>query len=153
MGSTRLGIDVPHLVTMYQQGKLKLDELITDHFVLDDINEAIELVEQGKALRGLGVAWLLSHWWSSFWRHAAARNGDAHLLADLTGECSIDKEDKDAVGRCSHQRGTPCQCPQASRGRVGTCLGGLIAQCVQRILVQSAQPVCAGYRNGACSLR
>ncbi len=30
MGSARLGVDVPKLVALYLQGRLKLDQLITD---------------------------------------------------------------------------------------------------------------------------
>jgi Zn-dependent alcohol dehydrogenase len=53
MGSTRLSIDIPKLVTLYQAGRLKLDELITARYSLDQINEAIEAVESGKALRNI----------------------------------------------------------------------------------------------------
>jgi len=53
MGSTNLQVHIPQLVALYQAGKLKLDELITAHFTLDQINEAIEAVEQGKALRNI----------------------------------------------------------------------------------------------------
>jgi Zn-dependent alcohol dehydrogenase len=53
MGSTRLQVDVPRLVELYQQGRLKLDELISARFPLGRINEAIELVEAGQALRNV----------------------------------------------------------------------------------------------------
>ena len=53
MGSTNLSVDVPHLVEMYQHGRLKLDELITQRYGLEHINEAIEGVETGKALRNV----------------------------------------------------------------------------------------------------
>ena len=55
MGSTNLKNDIPKLVNMYQIGKLKLDELITKHYKLEDIDEAMEAVEQGKALRNIIV--------------------------------------------------------------------------------------------------
>jgi NDMA-dependent alcohol dehydrogenase len=55
MGSTRLSVDVPQLVELYQQGRLKLDELITRRYRLDRINEAIESVERGEALRNVIV--------------------------------------------------------------------------------------------------
>lgn len=55
MGSTRLSIDVPRLVELYQQGKLKLDELITKRYPLAQINEAIESMERGEALRNVIV--------------------------------------------------------------------------------------------------
>lgn len=55
MGSTRLSVDVPHLIELYRQGRLKLDELITARYPLDRINEAIEAVERGEALRNVIV--------------------------------------------------------------------------------------------------
>lgn len=53
MGSTQLSVDVPRLVDLYQQGQLKLDELITKRYPLEQINEAIEAVERGEALRNV----------------------------------------------------------------------------------------------------
>ncbi len=53
MGSTRLTVDVPRLVELYQQGRLKLDELITQRYPLEKINEAIISMEQGEALRNV----------------------------------------------------------------------------------------------------
>jgi len=55
MGSTRLSVDVPRLVNLYLQGRLKLDELITARYRLDQINEAIEAMEKGEALRNVIV--------------------------------------------------------------------------------------------------
>jgi S-(hydroxymethyl)glutathione dehydrogenase / alcohol dehydrogenase len=55
MGDTRIQEDVPKLITLYQTGKLKLDELITARYPLEKINEAIEQVEKGKALRNVIV--------------------------------------------------------------------------------------------------
>jgi Zn-dependent alcohol dehydrogenase len=55
MGSTRLSVDVPRLVEMYQHGRLKLDELITARYSLEQINEAIAAVERGEALRNVIV--------------------------------------------------------------------------------------------------
>ena len=55
MGSTRLSVDVPWLVNLYQDGRLKLDELITARYPLEQINEAIEAMERGKALRNVIV--------------------------------------------------------------------------------------------------
>jgi S-(hydroxymethyl)glutathione dehydrogenase/alcohol dehydrogenase len=53
MGSTRLSLDIPRLVALYQAGRLKLDELITDRYPLEQINQAIEAVERGEALRNV----------------------------------------------------------------------------------------------------
>jgi NDMA-dependent alcohol dehydrogenase len=55
MGSTRLSVDVPRLVDLYRQGRLKLDELVTARYPLEQINEAIESVERGEALRNVIV--------------------------------------------------------------------------------------------------
>ena len=53
MGSTRLLVDIPRLVDLYKAGRLKLDELITKRYPLDEINEAIESMERGEALRNV----------------------------------------------------------------------------------------------------
>jgi len=53
MGSTRPGVDIPKLVALYQQGRLKLDELITARYPLEEINEAIAAVKRGEALRNV----------------------------------------------------------------------------------------------------
>lgn len=53
MGTTNLSLDVPKLVTLYQGGHLKLDELITARYPLEQINKAIESVVKGEALRNV----------------------------------------------------------------------------------------------------
>jgi Zn-dependent alcohol dehydrogenase len=55
MGSAHLQVDILHLITLYQKGKLKLDELITDCYPLEQINEAIAAMESGKVLRNVIV--------------------------------------------------------------------------------------------------
>jgi len=55
MGSTRLQIDIPKLIDLYQAGRLKLNELITARYPLEKINEAIAAVKQGQALRNVIV--------------------------------------------------------------------------------------------------
>jgi NDMA-dependent alcohol dehydrogenase len=45
--------DVPRLVTEYQRGNLKLDELITSRYTLDQINEGFEDLNAGKNIRGV----------------------------------------------------------------------------------------------------
>jgi S-(hydroxymethyl)glutathione dehydrogenase / alcohol dehydrogenase len=52
-GSIHPGIDIPMLVSLYQEGRLKLDELITARYPLERINEAIETLDKGQALRNL----------------------------------------------------------------------------------------------------
>jgi len=53
MGFTDLQNDIPKLINLYQQGGLKLDELITHRFPLERINEAIDEVRADKALRNV----------------------------------------------------------------------------------------------------
>jgi Zn-dependent alcohol dehydrogenase len=55
MGSARLHVDVPRLVELYRCGRLKLDELITGRYPLEQINAAIESMERGEALRNVVV--------------------------------------------------------------------------------------------------
>jgi S-(hydroxymethyl)glutathione dehydrogenase/alcohol dehydrogenase len=55
MGSTVLKRDVPYLVALYEQGRLKLDELITKRYSLDEINEAIADTKAGNARRNVIV--------------------------------------------------------------------------------------------------
>ncbi len=55
MGSGLVQIDIPNLVTLYQQGRLKLDELISGRYPLDHINQAIASVRRGEALRNVIV--------------------------------------------------------------------------------------------------
>ena len=53
MGSTRLRSDIPALVEHYRSGRLKLDELISNRFPLEGINEAIAEVKTGAVLRNV----------------------------------------------------------------------------------------------------
>ena len=55
MGSTRLERTVPRLVELYQAGKLRLDELVSARFPLDEINEALAASRTGDALRNVIV--------------------------------------------------------------------------------------------------
>ncbi len=55
MGSARIGIDIPRLVDLYQQGRIKLDELISARYPLEQINEACAAVNRGEALRNVIV--------------------------------------------------------------------------------------------------
>jgi S-(hydroxymethyl)glutathione dehydrogenase/alcohol dehydrogenase len=50
-GSARPHIDMPMILELYMAGKLKLDELVTHRFSLDEINEAVSLLESGEAIR------------------------------------------------------------------------------------------------------
>lgn len=47
--------DIPRLARMYQSGQLKLDELITREYTLDDVAEAYDDMRAGKNIRGIVV--------------------------------------------------------------------------------------------------
>jgi len=53
MGDTVLSRDIPYLVELYHQGRLKLDELITHRYALEQINEAIADTVAGNARRNV----------------------------------------------------------------------------------------------------
>jgi len=55
MGSASVSRDIPELVKLYQAGSLKLDELISGRYALDDINDAIASVQRGEALRNVVI--------------------------------------------------------------------------------------------------
>jgi S-(hydroxymethyl)glutathione dehydrogenase / alcohol dehydrogenase len=53
MGSARPADDIPRLVALYEDGRLKLDELVTGTYPLDAINEAAESMRRGEAIRNV----------------------------------------------------------------------------------------------------
>lgn len=53
MGSARPRLDIPMIIDLYRQGRLKLDELITARYPLEGINEAVAAVNRGEALRNV----------------------------------------------------------------------------------------------------
>jgi len=55
MGDPLLSRDIPWMVELYQQGRLKLDELVSGTYRLDQINEAIADTKTGKARRNVVV--------------------------------------------------------------------------------------------------
>jgi len=52
-GSANPRRDIPRLLRMYQQGTLKLDELITNTYALDDINVGYQAMRDGENIRGM----------------------------------------------------------------------------------------------------
>ena len=52
-GDTCIRKDIPQLIGLYQQGQLKLDELVSRSYTLDEINQALEAAERGEALRNV----------------------------------------------------------------------------------------------------
>ncbi|WP_204115243.1 alcohol dehydrogenase catalytic domain-containing protein [Shimia biformata] len=53
MGDTVIKRDIPWMVDLYQQGRLKLDELISGRWTLDQVNEAIADTMTGAAKRNV----------------------------------------------------------------------------------------------------
>jgi S-(hydroxymethyl)glutathione dehydrogenase/alcohol dehydrogenase len=47
--------DIPKLLGMYQGGRLKLDELITKRYTLDEVNQGYTDLLEGKNIRGVIV--------------------------------------------------------------------------------------------------
>ncbi len=55
MGSSNIQTDIPKLIDLYRQRRLKLDELISARYPLAEINQAIASVARGEALRNVIV--------------------------------------------------------------------------------------------------
>ncbi len=53
MGVTRPRLDIPRLIDLYQNGRLKLDELVSRHYPFSQINTAMEDSSKGDALRNI----------------------------------------------------------------------------------------------------
>ena len=51
MGSNRFRVDIPRLIEFYMQGRLHLDDWISDTIKLDEINEGFSAMKAGKVLR------------------------------------------------------------------------------------------------------
>ena len=54
-GTSRPTKDIPLAIELYRSGRIMLDELITHHFALDDINQAVETMHRGHDARGIVV--------------------------------------------------------------------------------------------------
>jgi S-(hydroxymethyl)glutathione dehydrogenase / alcohol dehydrogenase len=52
-GSCRPKLDAPRMLNLYKTGKLKLDELISREYPLDQINEAFAALERGEVARSI----------------------------------------------------------------------------------------------------
>jgi S-(hydroxymethyl)glutathione dehydrogenase/alcohol dehydrogenase len=53
MGSNRFRTDMPRYIDFYMQGKLKLDELVSQHIKLGDVNDAFEEMKKGEIARSV----------------------------------------------------------------------------------------------------
>ena len=54
-GNANPRYDIPRLLALYMDGKLKLDEMVTNTYTLDDINKGYQDMRDGKNIRGLVV--------------------------------------------------------------------------------------------------
>ena len=54
-GSLNPRADIPKLLGLYRDGQLKLDELITNRYSLDEINEGYQAMRDGENIRGVVV--------------------------------------------------------------------------------------------------
>jgi NDMA-dependent alcohol dehydrogenase len=54
-GSANPRFDIPRLLGLYRSGQLKLDELVTQTYALDDINQGYQDMRDGKNIRGVIV--------------------------------------------------------------------------------------------------
>lgn len=55
MGQSDIRADIPALIALYREGKLKLDELVTARFAFEEINTAMDNVRNGVGLRNVVV--------------------------------------------------------------------------------------------------
>ena len=53
MGSNRFRTDMPRLIELYLQGRLHLDDWISDKIKLEEINEGFTAMKEGRAVRSL----------------------------------------------------------------------------------------------------
>ncbi|HEX3630440.1 MAG TPA: Zn-dependent alcohol dehydrogenase [Candidatus Dormibacteraeota bacterium] len=53
MGSAQPRVDVPRLIALYKAGRLKLDELVTGRYPLEQINDAIASAKRGDGIRNV----------------------------------------------------------------------------------------------------
>ena len=54
-GSSNAPVEIPKLLNMYRHGQLKLDELVTQTYRLDQINQGYEDMLAGRNIRGVIV--------------------------------------------------------------------------------------------------
>jgi S-(hydroxymethyl)glutathione dehydrogenase/alcohol dehydrogenase len=52
-GSAAPRVDIPKMIDLYRDGQLKLDELLTHRFPIEEINEAYDALQSGETLRSV----------------------------------------------------------------------------------------------------
>ena len=53
MGSNRFRTDMPKYIEFYKQGRLKLDELVSQRLTLDQLNQAFSDMKSGSVARSV----------------------------------------------------------------------------------------------------
>ena len=51
MGSNRFRFDMPKYIDFYLDGRLNLDEMISSRIPLEEVNDALDLMRKGEAVR------------------------------------------------------------------------------------------------------
>ena len=51
MGSNRFRVDMPRLIELYMQGRLHLDEWVSDRISIEEINEGFRAMKEGRVVR------------------------------------------------------------------------------------------------------
>jgi S-(hydroxymethyl)glutathione dehydrogenase/alcohol dehydrogenase len=52
-GSARPHVDIPRLIGLYRAGRLKLDELVTRTYPLEEVNQAFAALAAGQVARSV----------------------------------------------------------------------------------------------------
>ena len=55
MGSNRFRVDMPRYIDLYMDGRLKLDELVSQRIALNDVNDGFEAMKAGSVARSVIV--------------------------------------------------------------------------------------------------
>ena len=53
MGSYRFRVDMPRYVNFYLSGRLKLDDLLSEHIELEQVNDAVNALKTGEVARNV----------------------------------------------------------------------------------------------------
>jgi S-(hydroxymethyl)glutathione dehydrogenase/alcohol dehydrogenase len=53
MGSNRFRVDMPRYIDFYLNGKLNLDDMISQRIKLEDVNDAFTAMERGEVARSV----------------------------------------------------------------------------------------------------
>ena len=53
MGSNRFRVEMPRYVDFYLSGRLKLDDLLSEHIELEQVNDAMDALKTGEVARNV----------------------------------------------------------------------------------------------------